>query len=152
MLQWSDVGEDVVERIVQDHPDRALDLSRLSWEPFNEWPLDADTVRMALRHGTPTSEGIAVGVQNIVPLHHFRQVRSFLPRDSTDIPEADVLDQALSGWRERTRELDARVDASRSRTIEQARRDLDEAFEAVQPDAALVEHWQRLGGPLPNPL
>ncbi len=74
-----------------------------------------------------------MGFQCIVPLHHFRQVRSFLPpRDSTDIPEADVLDQALPGWRERTRELDARVDASRSR-IEQARQDLEEAFEAVRP-------------------
>lgn len=153
MLQWSNTGEDDIAEALREYPDRDFDLGRLEWQPFDDWPLDDDTIRMAVRHGTPTREGIAVGVQNILPLHHWRGQRSYLPRDSTEVPGAEVLDEFLvENWRELARERDARIDAGRERRVEQARRELDAALVAAEPDATLVEHWRSLGGVLPDPL
>lgn len=53
-------------------------------------PLDDDTFRLAVRHGTPTREGIAAGVQSILPLYHWREQRSYLPQDSTEVLGAGV--------------------------------------------------------------
>jgi hypothetical protein len=101
---------------------------------------------------TATAEGIVVGFQSLVPLHYYRQMRSILSRDSTDVPHADLMERLMPGWLESARDLDARVDVSQAQTVERARRDLDRAIQSAQPEAALVDHWGGLGGALPDPL
>ena len=153
MLLSSGASEDDVDEALRANPDRGFDLGRLEWQPFDDWPLDEDTIRVAIRHGTATREGIAVGAQSIVPLWNWRVQRSFLPAGSTSLPGAEVMDQFyVDDWRELARARDSRIDAGRQRGVEQARGELDAALAAAVPEATLVEHWRNLGGVLPTPL
>ncbi|CQD21590.1 hypothetical protein BN970_05060 [Mycolicibacterium conceptionense] len=106
-LLWRDISEYLIDRLAKEHPEIPIDLGRLTWDPA-ERPFDVDTLRLALRYGSPVPSGLAITGRDLVPLDHLRQVRELKSIDSTKLPHADFFEQFDPGWRERSRELDAR--------------------------------------------
>ncbi|MGX9790504.1 hypothetical protein [Mycobacterium sp. MMS18-G62] len=148
---WNDLPESVIDQLAKDNPDTTIDLRRLTWHPSERW-FDAGLLNTALRYGIAVADGLVVGGQALVPLDYFRSMEAILnkeiERDSTNVPHADLMEAVMPGWKQNTRDLDARVLESQRRTVERAQREMLKAFEKPI-DTALAEHWQKLGGSLP---
>lgn len=130
--------------------EHAVDLAKLDWEP-TERHFDAISLQLVLRTGVTCSLGIVVDGVDLVPQSHLETVSAIQPRDNTQLPGAALMEALNPGWEQRTRELDAGVDASVAQTIERAKKRLEKEL-ATPMKAELVAHWESIGGHLPDSL
>jgi hypothetical protein len=148
---WVDLPTSVVKNLVSKHPDAVGNMQNLDWKRA-ERPFDAGLLNIALRKGIASPGGLIVAAVDLAPLDYYRQMVDILerewPRDSTNVPHADVMESQLPGWEEETRQLDDGVEASQVQTVERAKQGLVHALYAPVL-ADLAEHWQNLGGGLP---
>jgi hypothetical protein len=148
---WSDASEFMIQRLQKDHPELAIDLRRLDWQPA-ERRFDAGLLHTALRYGIAVGDGVIVSGQALVPLDYFRSMEAIehkeVERDSTKLAHADMFEALMPGWKQSTRELDDRVRAAQRATVQRAQREMLAAF-SKPIDPALSGHWQNLGGSIP---
>src|SRR5438128_1062272 len=134
----------MIERLQKDHPELDIDLRRLDWKP-SERSFDAGLLNTALRYGVAVTDGLVVSGRALVPLDYFRSMEAIehkeVERDSTNVPHADLFEAMMPGWKQSTKELDAKVLEAQRSTVERAKREMLEAFsKPIHP--ALSEHWQ----------
>lgn len=129
----------------------AADLAVLEWKPAEELKFHPTVVRLALRHGVPCSTGIIVKGTDLVPFTWLVDLIQLKKPRLQDLPNEELMEVLAPGWKQRSRELDERVAESMAAKVEEVREELeDELAKPVKQD--LVEHWQKLGGRLPDPV
>lgn len=149
-ISWIDLPTHFLD-IVVNH--EAADLSVLEWKPAEELKFHPTVVRLALRHGVPCKTGIVVKGTDLVPytwLVDLIQLSQPTHR-LQDLPNEDLMEALTPGWKQRSRELDKRVAESMAAKVEQVREELEDEL-AKPVNQSVVEHWQQLGGRLPDPV
>lgn len=130
------------------------------WQTASRSATD-DDVRVALRYGFPTTDGIIVDARHVVPMHRPAGLRALAAENAVrtakynELPQVkmveDYLETMSPGWREGSRKTDAGVAESLRNSIAEAVEEAaEELAQPVKPE--LVAHWQTLpGGYLPEP-
>lgn len=152
LLTWSDLPGSTVE-LVRKHP--GADLDRLPWEPTEERGLTLDLLRIAVRHGAATTEGIVLAAEHTALLgwaYELRARQRDVDQAQAKMYDSDVmkyLEQQFPGTIASGQQLDERVRASTDRVARERDEDLTEVL-AAPAQVELVEHWRRLGGHYPD--
>ncbi len=145
---WIDLPEHFVD-VVLEHG--AADLAVLEWKPAEGLKSHPAVIRLALRYGAPCSAGIVVKGTDLVSFTWLVELLQLEKPRLQDLPSENLMEVLAPGWKQRSRELDERVAESMAAKVEEVREDLeDELAKPVKQD--LVEHWQKLGGRLPDPV
>jgi hypothetical protein len=126
----------------------------LEWKP-SERIVDGDTIRLALRYGVRSQIGLVVDSGDLEPLDHRDQMMKSHAEGLARRPEhrklAENIEPIMPGRLVHQDHLDSEVDASVRETIGRAQAKFLRAVE-TPVDATLVQHWQSLGGRIPEPL
>ncbi|MGW5668069.1 hypothetical protein [Micromonospora sp. NPDC003776] len=148
-MAWIDLPAKVSETAVV----HGADLSQLDWQP-SENPADDLIVALALRYGVKCSVGLVLDAALVVLRRHPLEIKEAHERAAAShaaLEEQNALmDHVFPGWSDNKRELDARVDESARRAIEDAEQKLERALSAKGHATELVTHWTRLGGVTPG--
>ncbi len=151
-VTWSDLPTETIQLAQDNH----ADLARLLWAPTETRAFSSDLLRLALRYGVPCGDGIVVSAVDVADLGRADELR-LLNRQSSDAhrelrsTNGAFMEQLSPGWTAQGEELDRRIIESTEHTAREAEADLDEQL-AATPKPEVVEHWNRLGGNLPDPL
>lgn len=130
-------------------------MASLDWQGDTDMVLDANKVRLALRHGELCSVGIVVeGLTLRAPsegdrLRSLRMETAELEHSFSDADE--FMESVIPGWQAHGKQLNRDVDS----VVSDSARERDKKAKALMgadPRSELVEHWRRLGGVLPEPL
>lgn len=150
-MSWIGMPADVLMNAARND---GADLSKLEWEP-SETRADETTVRLALRSGVPASGGVVISAADVSLQQHpenIRQAHANAEASRAKLAGQEVLMETIApGWVERGKKMSEGVETSVQGAIREAESVLADAL-AAEPDAALVEHWQSIGGQLPDPL
>ena len=151
-LQWSDfpAGTQMFNTAVE----HGADFDRLEWQPTEARVFSADMLRVALRHGVVSNIGIILSAMHTVALGRADELRlgqQQIDELGTQIRQQNgpLMEALIPGWTESGEELDERVRQSTERSARVAEGDLAKVL-AAPVDPALADHWQRLGGVLPD--
>lgn len=148
---WTDFPDLSLNRLA-DEFDQAS--TRLQWDQMEWQPAQRSfqyTLRLALRYGIATPQGIVIGGLDMVPLTHLEELLGLRSRRQSELPGQDLMEALIPGWKKHGDDLDDRVEASLRASQAAARRELDEAL-GINPKPGLTVHWTRtLGGTLPEP-
>lgn len=130
------------------------DLARLDWQPTDltrTW----DDVRLALRHGEPVPSGLVVEGLLIKDLRREDELRTLNTDVRTSQEDVAHIDDAFEsvapGWKAKGEELNEEIDEIVGSSARKHRARVEELLGAP-PQTHLVDHWQTLGGSLPDPL
>ncbi|MBB2921283.1 hypothetical protein [Cellulomonas cellasea] len=150
-IDWVDMSARTVFAAVDEH---GGDLDRLEWLQAERIADDA-TLRLALRFGRPSAVGIIVDAGDLVVLDHGRRIREAHAEAVAFRPEyrktLEKLEVVLPGTLAEEDRSNAAVDESIQAGLVESDEDLAEAFRTPVRDS-LVDHWERVGGVLPDPL
>lgn len=151
-VTWCDIPSRGTIQVARENN---VDLVRLPWEPAEARAFSSELLRLALRYGVPCGDGIVVSAIDVVDLGRSDELR-LLNHQSTEAhsklrDEHAFMEQLLPGWTARGEELDRQISESMERVAQDTDDDLAEQL-APAPKPALVDHWSRLGGDLPDPL
>ncbi|MGX5654366.1 hypothetical protein ACWKWC_06290 [Geodermatophilus nigrescens] len=151
-LKWEDIP---AQSTLEAAAKYGRDLSGLSWKDSTERTLTLDVLRVALRHGVACSAGLVVDAGLVVQLGHAGEIRrtSSNAQQARDllVRENQVMEQISPGWTEHGRQLDAEIAKTTDKAIREAEEDAAEIL-AAPAIPALIKHWRKLGGRLPDPL
>ncbi|GAB2519555.1 hypothetical protein [Paramicrobacterium agarici] len=135
------------------------DLGEIDWWEEAEGIATDDAVRVALRFGEASSQGIVVDAIHVVQVRRPAEVRALIA-ESSDVraryknatAEVDaIIDAHLApGWIESGEDLDARIDEDMRDLLAEAEREAAEEL-SVEPKGELIVHWASIGGSLPSP-
>jgi hypothetical protein len=151
-LRWIELPASLLRDLQQQG---GIDLADLSWQD-SEGPLTTEAVRVALRHGVPCSVGIVVEAIYIIELGRADEIRETHARaqaaqdELRASPSGELMEAIAPGWGEQGRQLDERIAASAADVIAEAEEDAAQLL-AAPVKAELLEHWRRIGGPVPDP-
>jgi hypothetical protein len=147
-LEWDDLPGSFLEDAA-----KYGDLDRLPWEPTESRVFSMGLLRVALRHGVATTEGIVLNAIYASDLGHSDLIKT--TQLATDEAHADLravhgdlLEKANPGWEEARKELDSDIRSA----ADHAAKEADQRFAsilAVPVKSDLAEHWMKLGGVLP---
>jgi len=156
-MEWVDYFD---QSFIDEAVARGHDIGVLEdwWKPA-ESRAESAVLRVALRHGTASAAGI------VIPGIHVAQVRrpgelaalaaesERVKRDgaATFAAVDEYIEAQSPGWIAYGKELDERVRESMERTRQEALAEAQKELDAPVKDD-LVEHWKRLGGPVPAGL
>ncbi|WKG13599.1 hypothetical protein QX204_34160 (plasmid) [Nocardia sp. PE-7] len=129
------------------------DMALFNWGPVEQFGFHSTVVRLALRFGIPCSTGIVVRGTDLVPFTWLLDVAKLAetPVRSQDLPNEDLMETLMPGWKQESRNMDERVAAAMTAKATELREDLDEELnKPTVPE--LVQHWRNLGGVLPDPI
>ncbi|MCU1681912.1 MAG: hypothetical protein JWQ81_2651 [Amycolatopsis sp.] len=150
-VTWCDLPDTV--QLIQAHPD--ADFEKLPWEPAEARAFSDDLLRIATRHGVPSSAGIILDVQHTLALGRADELRInqiAAEQAHADLPESysmQLVEQMFSEGMESDAHLNEEIRKTTEKVARKAEKDLAEVLAApVQPE--LVEHWRRIGGRYPD--
>lgn len=157
-LSWTgDVNQTLLD-LARAH---GKDLGPADWWEAASRPANADDVRVALRYGLAATGGIVVDARHVVPMQRPAELRALAADNAIrtakyrELPQVKMVEEYLEhlgpGHNERSREIDRGVAESLEASIEEADEEAaDELAAPVSDD--LVQHWQLVGGIVPDPL
>jgi hypothetical protein len=147
-LTWIDLPASLLEVATE----QGADFATLDWQPA-EASYDDVVVALALRHGVGCSSGIVLdgGVMSLrlrpAELVRTHQAASTAQAELSKSP-GQLMEHLLPGWTDSTNELNARVDQSANKVLNEAIAELNAAIQ-VPVKSELEQHWTRLGGRIP---
>lgn len=151
-LEWSDFPVGDLKPFLAEHD---VDLDRWEWKPTDARVFSTDMLRIALRHGVPTTRALVVEGIHTVDLGRGDEIRA--GQQEIDELQANIrtthgqfFESVMPGWTEDREQTNARARESTENNAREADDDLAEVL-AAPIDPALTEHWTRIGGTLPDP-
>ncbi len=130
----------------------AFDLGALDWLPTERVP-NMTILRLALRQGTATGQGIVVPASIIVEEGRAAELASTYWDSVAAHEKLAAMDRFMQhvapGWIERGQKLNDEIAETVAKAIEESMADVEEAL-AVAPKPELLVHWRSLGGPHPD--
>ena len=141
-LLWQDFSWQSIQQAIRHNPE--VELAKIEgWQPSDTFRMNPTVMRLALRHGVACSGGIVFDGGLVSA-----EDRPGLLRRTH--AEANAAHAKLPQWAQHP-ELDAKVDQSVRLAISKAVDELNAEL-AAPVNHALVGHWRRLGGVVPDPL
>lgn len=147
---WWDIPGVKVETLQENN----IDLAGLDWQPAKDRTFSLDLLRIALRHGTATRDGIALDVRHTLNLGRADELR--LGQQAFDDAQRELaasngalMEALMPGWTRAGEELDERVRDSTERIAREAEEELAEIL-AAPVNHTLAAHWVAIGGNLPD--
>lgn len=151
-LEWTNfpAGSEILDTAIE----HGADLDRLEWTPSEQRAFSSDMLRIALRHGIPTTRAIVLNAMHTVDLGRADELRAnqqHLDERHGELrrSNAPLMESLMPGRTEHGEQLDDRVRASTERVAEDAEYGLA-AVLAAPVDHQLASHWESLGGRLPS--
>lgn len=147
-LMWINLPARLLDGALVD----GADFANLDWQPA-EAPDDDLVVALALRHGFGCSTGIVLdGGVMYLRLRPDELIRTHRTASNAQaqlaMSQGQLMEYLLPGWTPSTQELNARVDQSAGKVLDEAIAELDDAVHVpVKPE--LEQLWARLGGRIP---
>jgi hypothetical protein len=148
-MAWIDLPAQVTETAVE----HGADLSQLDWQR-SEKTADDLIVGLALRYGVKCKAGVVLDAEYVVLRRHPLEIieaHHKATQSQAALREQNMLmDRVFPGRADRRREIDAGVDESVRRVLEDAEQELEQKLSAKGHDDDLVSHWLGLGGLAPS--
>lgn len=148
-LKWDDIPTHMALEATKIH---GVDLGRLPWQD-SERLVTADTIRVALRFGIPCSRGIVIEPIHLIDLDR----ADALTKSLADVKQSqaalsandDWMETLLPGWKETGQKLEASIDASTLKSIQEAEAKATELL-GSPVSKTLLSHWRTFGGQDPD--
>lgn len=156
-MKWIDFPGSIVLDLAKQ---LGVDLGSLEWRDDVDWVADDDVVRVALRYGVPTGQGVVVNAGHVVQVRRPGELRDLFAGSigvmaglKKQLRGSDTLMEAMiPGWKESSERLDREVEASLVESLREADVDAANEISKREPNESVVAHWRSLGGVLPDPL
>lgn len=151
ILEWCDVPRLALEAAAKHD----ADLDELPWQPTERRVASDDMIRLALRYGFATNQGIALDAAQASSLGWADEIRR--SQQGYDESQAKIrasatgqlMERIMPGWATAGDELDAEVRNSVEAAAQRADAQLAEDL-AAPAESALEQHWSALHGHLPD--
>jgi hypothetical protein len=149
-VRWCTMPAQSTIELATEHD---ADLSLLEWQLAEEQSFTNDLLQLTLRHGHPCSTGIVIDAGLVYALGHGDRIRV----SQIGVQQAQqqlhdnnqLMERLIPGWIEHGQQINARIAEGSQAAAQEADAEVAELLSSA-PNPTLVDHWQDLGGRLPN--